>query len=285
MTYSGHLKILAIYIFMMFSSLSVADETLSIPHVDQKAVESYQFDYIYAGQHRAYAIAAGGAWSWKSDEPTVETAKAAALGACGRYTQQKCMLYSVDDKIVLDKQAWVKSWGPYITAQQAAQAKTGTRLGQRFYDLRFTDSKGLNKTLSELKGKVVFLHFWGSWCPSCRHEFGTLIDLYQILDSQYKNKVAFVVLQVRESFEIPRAWSVKHGVTALPLSDSGVKSEEDKELALKDASKIADRKLARVFPATYVLDKNGIVVFSHMGSIRNWTEYVPFFDDVISRSK
>ncbi len=284
MTYSGHLKIPAILILLMLPSLSVADETIHIPHVDQKAVDSYQFDYIYAGQHRAFAIASGGAWSWKSNEATSEQAREAALAACGRYTQQKCMLYSVDDEIVFDRQAWPRSWGPYKSEKQSRMADTGARLGQRFYDLRFTDQQGVSQTLSDLKGKVVFLHFWARWCPSCRHEFGTLIDLYQILNSQHKDKVAFVVLQVREPIEISRAWTKKHGVTALPLSDSGVKSDEDKELTLKDGSRIADRKLARVFPATYVLDKNGIVVFSHMGSIRDWTEYVPFFDDVVRHS-
>ncbi len=263
----------------------LADEAIVIPHAGQKAVDSYQFDYVYAGYHRAFAIAPGGAWAWKADVVTEDEARSAALNACSSYTQQKCQLYSVNDKVVFDREAWNKSWGPYKTASQAAKAETGTLLGQRFYDLQFTDASGQKKSIADLRGKVVFVHFWGCWCPSCRYEFGTLTDMYRILQSQHKGEVELVILQVREPIETARAWTRKHGFTELPLSDSGVKSEEDTELTLKAGTKIKDRKLARVFPASYVLDKNGIVVFSHMGSIRNWTEYIPFYADVIQRSR
>ncbi len=261
-----------------------ADETIYIPHVDQRAIDSYQFDYVYAGYHRAYAIAAGGAWAWKSDEASEELARQSALAACSSYTQQTCLLYSVNDNVVFDKAAWYRSWGPYQSTQLAQQAETGTLRGQRFYDLSFTAPDGKKKSISDLRGKVVFVHFWGCWCPSCRHEFGTLIDMYRILQSKHKDQVELVVLQVREPIETARNWTKKHGLTALPLSDSGVQSEEDTQLTLRDGKKIKDRKLARVFPASYVLDKNGVVVFSHMGSIKNWTEYIPFYSDVIERA-
>ncbi len=283
MTYRMLIRFKQVLFLLLFSIAAEADETINIPHVDQKAEDSYQFDYIYADFHRAFAIAPGGAWAWKSNEVTVEQAKQSALNACSSYTQQKCHLFSVDDQIVFDKQAWIKSWGPYKNRQQAKKAETGTLLGQRFYDVVFTTPEGVKKTISDLRGKVVFIHFWGCWCPSCRYEFGTLTDMYRILTSKHDD-IAFVILQLREPISKAKQWARDNSFTTLPLSDSGAKSDEDKELRLKDGSKIKDRKLARVFPASYVLDKNGLVVFSHMGSVENWTEYLAFFEDVIQHS-
>lgn len=268
----------------MLSTYSQAEEALHIPQVGRKAIDSYQFDYLYAGKHRAFAIAPGGAWSWVADQATEVLAKESALEACSKYTQQKCQLFDVNGQQVFDQESWFESWGPYKTPDEAKQAEIGTRVGQRFYDVSFTNAQGEKKSISDLRGKVVFVHFWGCWCPSCRYEFGTLIDKYRILNSEHEDDIELVVLQVRESIETASNWAKKNKLTALPLSDSGVKSEEDNQLTLKDGTRILDRKLARVFPASYVLDKNGLVVFSHMGSIKDWTEYVPFYSDVVARS-
>ncbi|MDH5472831.1 MAG: redoxin family protein [Gammaproteobacteria bacterium] len=274
--------------FLLFFVLAI--ESLSagsldvIPHVKQKAQDSFQFDYAYANQHRAFAIAPGGAWSWQSDKSTADEAKKAALDACSKYTQQKCVLYSVDEKVVFNKQEWPGLWGPYKTKQQAKQSETGNKVGQLFPNLIFTDPKGIKKAISDLRGKVVFVHLWGCWCPSCRIEFVTLIDMYRILQDTMGDQIEFVVLQLREPISQARNWASSNGLDVLPLSDSGVKNSDDKFLTVKTGDKIPDRQLANVFPASYVVDKHGVVVFSHMGSIDDWSEYISFFKHVVEKS-
>ncbi len=130
----------------------------------------------------------------------------------------------------------------------------------------------------------MFAHFWGCWCPPCRREFVSLIDMYRIVKGAVGDDVEFVIMQLRESIETSRAWAKENSLDALPLSDSGVKSSRDTELTLRDGSKIPDRQVSRVFPSSYVIDKHGVVVFSHMGSIDDWSEYVPFFHDVVKKS-
>lgn len=265
-------------------SVNALAELVDIPHVEKKAQDSFEFDYLYAAPHRAFAIAPGGAWSWQAGKATVDIASQSALAACSRYTKQKCVLYAVDNEIVFDAKSWASLWGPYLNAGQAKQAKTGIERGQKFPDLKFTTPDGLSKTISSLKGKVVFVHLWGCWCPSCRYEFVSLIDMYHIIRDIMGDKVAFVVLQVREPISQARRWARENKVEALPLSDSGVKSSTDTTLSLKGGGTIDDRELATVFPASYVLDKHGVVVFSHMGSVHDWSEYLPFFQDVVNKS-
>ncbi len=53
------------------------------------------------------------------------------------------------------------------------------------------DGKAVN--LSELKGKVVFVNLWASWCPPCRAEMPGIEALYKKVDH---SKVAFVMLSL-----------------------------------------------------------------------------------------
>ena len=86
------------------------------------------------------------------------------------------------------------------------------------------------------------------------------------------------MLQVRESFGQSKAWSRKLE-SPVRLYDSGVSDIEDTALSLDDGTKIEDRVLAEAFPATYILDGNGIVVFSRTGAIKRWHEYLSFLRD------
>jgi thiol-disulfide isomerase/thioredoxin len=43
----------------------------------------------------------------------------------------------------------------------------------------FIDSNGKAATIADLKGKVVFINFCSSWCPTCRAEMTSLLNLYK----------------------------------------------------------------------------------------------------------
>jgi thiol-disulfide isomerase/thioredoxin len=270
---------------MALSSASLyADNFVDIPHVNRKAKNSFQFDYSYADQHRAFAIAPGGGWSWASSKASEDDAKKTALQGCAKYSKQKCVLYAINDEVVFDKKKWPALWSPYKNKKQVKLSKAGVSPGERFPDIEFTDPYGNKKSIADLKGKVVFVHLWGVWCPSCQYEFPSLINLYQILKDVTNDQVEFVVMQAREPIEYSRKWVKSKGFDVLPVSDSGVKNSEDKQFYLKGGNRMDDRKMAKVFPASYVLDKHGAVIFSHMGSISNWSQYIGFFKHAVKNS-
>ena len=53
------------------------------------------------------------------------------------------------------------------------------------------DGKAVN--LSDLKGKVVFVNLWASWCPPCRAEMPGIEAMYKKVDH---SKIAFVMLSL-----------------------------------------------------------------------------------------
>lgn len=254
-------------------------DAAAVPHLGPAGVDSYRA-FLAAEPHRAFAIAPGGAWAWRGDMATSEQAEQAALDDCRAQTSQTCVTYAVDGRIAFAAQTWSTLWGPYVERTAAARAKTGVRRGERFPDLSFKDASGTAYKVSDFRGKVLVLHFWGSWCGPCRRELPDLQALVRRLAGV--RDVRFVFLPVRESFVVARDWS-KEQKLDLPLFDSGV-GENASAFRLTDGSSLPDRQVAGKFPTTYVLDKHGLVLFSHVGDASRWTEYAPFLADAARRS-
>lgn len=272
-----------LFLVLSFSAgaARLLDDATAIPHVGERAREIYVQSFLPSGAHRAFAIAPGGAWAWAAEKDDADAARDAALDACDKHSEIRCVPYAVDDRVVFDDKAWTGLWGPYKPRAQAISAETGGKRGMRFPDLAFVSSKGRAMKLSDLRGKGVVVHFWGSWCNPCKRELPDLLKL--VTHFKGNGELVFVLLPVRESFSDAQRWLNAQGL-ALPLYDSGVKNAEDEFLKLAGGGKIQDRQLAKVFPATWVLDKHGLVVFSHVGPLEGWLQYAPFLRDMAAKS-
>ena len=213
--------------------------------------------------------------------PNEEVAIEPALADCRRATEQPCLPYAINDQIVFDARAWSRVWQPYPGRAEAAVARVGTRRGERFPDLAYTAAGGRPAKLSDLRGKVVILHFWGSWCPPCQAEMPDLQKLFDILRSE--SQVAFVVMPVREPLATATTWARRNRIN-LPLAFGGEASIKPGEFRLADGSRLADRQLARAFPTTYILDRHGIVLLARTGPLARWPEYAPLLRDAIRLS-
>jgi len=74
-----------------------------------------------------------------------------------------------------------------VTAKSAGEIAEGAQAP----DIRLPNPDGKEISLSSLKGKIVLLDFWASWCGPCRRENPSVVKLYQ----QYKDK-GFTVYSV-----------------------------------------------------------------------------------------
>ncbi len=87
-----------------------------------------------------------------------------------------------------------------IAGQQAGGEGGSVSVGQMAPDINLPDPNGKNRSLSSLKGKVVLLDFWASWCGPCRRENPHVVEVYK----KYKEK-GFEVFSVSLDGVDPRS--------------------------------------------------------------------------------
>ncbi len=83
--------------------------------------------------------------------------------------------------------------------------------------INLKDMNGNNISLSDFKGKIVFLNFWTTWCPTCRIEMPSMEKLHQKL----KNKdFAMVTINLQESASQVKTFFKEFKLTFTALLDS-----------------------------------------------------------------
>lgn len=110
------------------------------------------------------------------------------------------------------------------------------------------DNSGNTINTSDLKGKVVFMNFWASWCPPCRAEFPSIQKFYE----RYKHNPDVIFLTVNLD-EDPG------------LGEAYLKKEQFTVPFLVPAGNIPSAYFSGSLPTTVVLDKNSRIRLQHAG--------------------
>jgi len=152
------------------------------------------------------------------------------------------------------------------TCTAKSQSASGTDMAKAFADagLRLLTSKVSPRdfslptladetvSLSQLKGKVVFLNFWATWCGPCRAEMPSMETLYAL----YKEKgLEILAVNCSENRQEVAAFMQEYGLSFSTLLD------ED--------GKVRSIYGIQAIPTSYLIDRDGMIVARIVGSI-NW---------------
>lgn len=118
-------------------------------------------------------------------------------------------------------------------------------------DLELTDQFGNTHTLSDYKGKVIFLNFWATWCGPCRNEMPDIQKLYEEYSAQGEDAKVVILgiagpgIGQEGSAEEIADFMEENGYTYPVLMDAG--------------GEMFTRYGISAFPTTFMIDKDGNV--------------------------
>lgn len=118
-------------------------------------------------------------------------------------------------------------------------------------EISVLDMGGEELTLASLKGKVVLLNFWATWCPPCREEIPSMMKLNSFMEGK---PFQMVCVSVDEGGpQAVKSFFTSSGYSLPAVFDSSGQS-------------------ARTYgvtgvPETFVIDKNGIIVKRVIGGL------------------
>ena len=127
---------------------------------------------------------------------------------------------------------------------------------------------GKSERLSDLKGRVVVLNFWATWCPPCVEETPSLNRLEKYIDSRGGMVLGVSIDEDGAAYE---QFLRDHSVVFPTYRDATKKTASDYGTS--------------IFPETYIIDRRGKIARKFVGE-QQWdsAEMLAYFDAVLGQS-
>ena len=141
-----------------------------------------------------------------------------------------------------------------VTVQ--AQEK-GTNIGQEAPDIKMRNPEGTVIELNALRGQVVLIDFWASWCGPCRRENPVVVEAYESFkDSEFKIGKGFTVFSVSLD-KNQKAWeqAIADDRLLWPYHVSDLAGWNSRIAAIYRVNGI---------PMNFLIDKNGVIVAKNL---------------------
>lgn len=156
---------------------------------------------------------------------------------------------------------------PKLEQPAAAPAAEATTEDKAPVTAVFSDDAGQPVDILDLKGKVVFLNFWATWCPPCKAEMPSIQKLVEKFKGN--DKVVFMLVEIEHEKDKAHAF-LKDNKLKLPI--------------YYPESEIPSEWLGQSIPTTVILDKDGRIAARHEGMADyDRKEVFEFITDLINK--
>ncbi|MBI5638350.1 MAG: redoxin family protein [Nitrospinae bacterium] len=126
--------------------------------------------------------------------------------------------------------------------------------GEILPDADFTGLDGVRHSVRSLRGKIVLLNFWATWCGPCRNEMPSMQRLFAELGG--KRDFSMLAVSEEAADKVKAFWGQQQ--YRFPVALAGAKQS-------------STRFGASSIPTTYILNRDGRVLFCQVGGIE-WDE-------------
>ncbi|MCJ7691638.1 MAG: TlpA family protein disulfide reductase, partial [Clostridiaceae bacterium] len=115
-------------------------------------------------------------------------------------------------------------------------------------DFKLKDLNGKEVSLSDFKGKKVFLNFWASWCPPCKAE---MPDIEEVYNETKDSDLVIIAINVGESRDTAKSFIEENNFNFKVLLDSD--------------ENISNQYKLLGYPTSYFIDTEGNIVSMKSG--------------------
>ncbi|MCG8683802.1 MAG: TlpA family protein disulfide reductase [Desulfobacterales bacterium] len=123
-----------------------------------------------------------------------------------------------------------------------SEKPVGLVIGEPAPDFTLVDAKGKSWTLSDLKGQVVFINFWATWCPPCLQEMPSMQKLFNLVP---KDKFKMLAVLNNDKMALGQFIATQKHLTMPILDDS--------------KNFVGSKYSLTGLPETFIVDKHGIL--------------------------
>ena len=155
--------------------------------------------------------------------------------------------------------------GSASSSRPSYEPVKAAELGDPAPDFQLEDTEGNKVSLADLRGKVVLVNFWATWCPPCRAEMPSMEKLNEAMAAD-----DFVMLAINVE---------ENGRTVVPAFLK--KTPHAFSILYDDQGIVQERYGVYKFPESFVIRKDGVIDDKVIGAI-DWAhpETIAYFKEL-----